>query len=69
MFVNERDYTVLRQLPEGKSGTSWIVTDGEKQYVLKESAGDLMSPRELVDRPGMEVQRCMELTGTNRPRT
>lgn len=57
MFVNERDYTVVRQLPEGKSGTSWIVTDGEKQYVLKESAGDLMSPRELTERQSQSYQQ------------
>ena len=24
---------------------------------------------DMVDRPGVEVQQCMERTGTNRPRT
>lgn len=50
MRVNDREYTVIRPLPEGKTGLSWIVTDGQKQYVLKESYGDLITPEEQTRR-------------------
>ena len=36
MTVNDRDYEVVRLLGKGKGGYSYLVTDGEKQYVLKQ---------------------------------
>ena len=36
MTVNEKDYEVLRLLGKGKGGYSYLVTDGEGQYVLKQ---------------------------------
>ena len=35
MTVNGKPYTVLRLLGKGKGGYSWLVTDGEGEYVLK----------------------------------
>ena len=34
--VNERFYEVLRLLGKGKGGYSYLVTDGQKEYVLKQ---------------------------------
>ncbi|MDO5399832.1 MAG: hypothetical protein Q4F17_02475 [Eubacteriales bacterium] len=36
MYVNNRCYTVERLLGKGKGGYSYLVTDGEGQYVLKQ---------------------------------
>ena len=34
--VNAKAYTVIRLLGHGKGGYSYLVTDGEKEYVLKQ---------------------------------
>lgn len=34
--VNEASYQVIRLLGKGKGGFSYLVTDGEKEYVLKQ---------------------------------
>ena len=36
MTVNDAEYTVLKLLGKGKGGYSYLVTDGEAQYVLKQ---------------------------------
>ena len=36
MEVNERDYTVLSLLGHGKGGYSYLITDGQNRYVLKQ---------------------------------
>ena len=36
MTVNEKEYKVLRLLGKGKGGYSYLVTDGEREYVLKQ---------------------------------
>lgn len=36
MDINGKDYQVLRLLGKGKGGYSYLVTDGEQQYVLKQ---------------------------------
>ena len=36
MTVNDTEYTVLRLLGKGKGGYSYLVTDGEREYVLKQ---------------------------------
>ena len=36
MTVNGIDYQVIRLLGKGKGGYSYLVTDGEKQYVIKQ---------------------------------
>ena len=36
MEVNGRDYTVIRLLGKGKGGDSYLVTDGQRDYVLKQ---------------------------------
>ena len=36
LTVNDAEYTVLRLLGKGKGGYSYLVTDGTKEYVLKQ---------------------------------
>lgn len=36
LSVNEKEYRVLSLLGKGKGGYSYLVTDGEQQYVLKQ---------------------------------
>ena len=36
MTVNEKDYIVIRLLGKGKGGYSYLVTDGAREYVLKQ---------------------------------
>lgn len=36
MTVNDNEYQVIRLLGKGKGGYSYLVTDGEKKYVLKQ---------------------------------
>ena len=36
LSVNEKSYRVVRLLGKGKGGYSWLVTDGGKEYVLKQ---------------------------------
>lgn len=36
MTVNDTEYTVLQLLGKGKGGYSYLVTDGEREYVLKQ---------------------------------
>ena len=36
MDINGKEYEVIRLLGKGKGGYSYLVTDGDKQYVLKQ---------------------------------
>ena len=36
LTVNQKSYDVIRLLGKGKGGYSWLVTDGMKEYVLKQ---------------------------------
>ena len=36
MDINGKDYTVIKLLGKGKGGYSYLVTDGNNQYVLKQ---------------------------------
>lgn len=36
MKVNEREFEVIRLLGKGKGGYSWLVAEGEREYVLKQ---------------------------------
>ena len=36
MTVNDKDYAVIRLLGKGKGGYSYLVTDGTREYVLKQ---------------------------------
>ena len=34
--VNDKEYKIIKLLGKGKGGYSYLATDGEKQYVLKQ---------------------------------
>ena len=36
MKINDREFEVIRLLGKGKGGYSWLVTEGERTYVLKQ---------------------------------
>ena len=36
LSVNEKKYSILKLLGKGKGGYSYLATDGEKKYVLKQ---------------------------------
>ena len=36
LSVNDKNYTIIKLLGKGKGGYSYLATDGEKQYVLKQ---------------------------------
>ena len=36
MCVNEKSYKIIKLLGHGKGGYSYLVTDGTKEYVLKQ---------------------------------
>ena len=36
MTVNGKEFTPIRLLGKGKGGYSWLVTDGQQEYVLKQ---------------------------------
>ena len=36
MTVNNREFNVIKLLGKGKGGYSYLVTDGENEYVLKQ---------------------------------
>ena len=36
VYVNGKEYTIIKLLGKGKGGYSYLATDGEKEYVLKQ---------------------------------
>ena len=36
LTVNDAEYAVIKLLGKGKGGYSYLVTDGEREYVLKQ---------------------------------
>ena len=36
MTINDKNFTVKKLLGKGKGGYSWLVTDGEREFVLKQ---------------------------------
>ena len=43
MYVNEKSYKVIKLLGHGKGGYSYLVTDGVKEYVIKQIHHELCS--------------------------
>ena len=36
LYIKEKNYQILKLLGKGKGGYSYLVTDGDKEYVLKQ---------------------------------
>ena len=56
MEVNGRDFQVLRLLGKGKGGYSYLVTDGNADYVLKQIHHEPCSYYTFGDKLGSELQ-------------
>ena len=55
MTVNGRAYTVLRLLGKGKGGYSYLVSDGQQQYVLKQIHLEPCDYYQFGDKLGAEL--------------
>ena len=56
MTVNQQEYNVLRLLGKGKGGYSWLVTDGQSQYVLKQIHHEPCDYYTFGDKLGSELR-------------
>ena len=56
MTVNGREFRVLRLLGKGKGGYSWLVTDGAREYVLKQIHHEPCSYYQFGDKLASELR-------------
>lgn len=56
MTVNDIDYEVIRLLGKGKGGYSYLVTDGNKLYVLKQIHHEPCEYYQFGDKLGSELR-------------
>lgn len=57
MLINEKDYTVISLLGHGKDGYSYLVTDGQGKYVLKQIAPEVL----IHDNPAATQEQGYQL--------
>lgn len=60
--VNDKEYTILRLLGKGKGGYSYLATDGEKQYVLKQIHHEPCAYYQFGDKMESELNDYKRLT-------
>lgn len=63
MKVNDREFDVIRLLGKGKGGYSWLVTDGEREYVLKQIHHEPCDYYTFGDKLGSELRDYERLRG------
>lgn len=56
MMINDTSYTVIKLLGHGKGGYSYLVTDGEKQFVLKQIHHEPCDYYQFGDKLQSEIQ-------------
>ena len=56
MTCNDREFDVIRLLGKGKGGYSWLVTDGQTQYVLKQIHHEPCDYYTFGDKLGSELR-------------
>ena len=56
MTCNGREFEVIRLLGKGKGGYSWLVTDGQSQYVLKQIHHEPCDYYTFGDKLGSELR-------------
>lgn len=56
MAVGNRTFSVIRLLGKGKGGYSWLVTDGEREYVLKQIHHEPCDYYQFGDKMGSELR-------------
>ena len=67
MYVNETEYRVLRLLGKGKGGYSYLVTDGEGEYVLKQIHHEPCDYYQFGDKLASELADYEKLTAIGIP--
>lgn len=65
--VNQQIFTVLRLLGKGKGGYSWLVTDGKRQYVLKQIHHEPCDYYQFGDKLQSELQDYARLSAIGIP--
>ena len=61
MWVNDREYEVIRLLGKGKGGYSYLVTDGQKEYVLKQIHHEPCAYYQFGDKMESELNDYLKL--------
>ena len=67
MDVNGRPFEVIKLLGKGKGGYSYLVTDGEKQYVLKQIHHEPCDYYQFGDKLASELHDYEKLSGIGIP--
>lgn len=67
MEVSGKAYTAIRLLGHGKGGYSWLVTDGEGEYVLKQIHHEPCDYYQFGDKLGAELRDYERLKGIGIP--
>lgn len=67
MDINGKDYNVIRLLGKGKGGYSYLVTDGDKQYVLKQIHHEPCDYYTFGDKLASELRDYEKLLGIGIP--
>ena len=62
MTVNGRDYSMIRLLGKGKGGYSYLVTDGVREYVLKQIHHEPCDYYQFGDKMASELHDYRHLT-------
>ena len=70
MSVNENEFEVIKLLGKGKGGYSYLVTDGEKQYVLKQIHHEPCSYYQFGNKIEAEMNdyKCLKKIGIRIPK-
>lgn len=61
MSVNEKNYKVIKLLGKGKGGYSWLVTDSQSKYVLKQIHHEPCSYYQFGDKLQAEINDYQKL--------
>ena len=67
MTVNGKEFQVIKLLGKGKGGYSYLVTDGEREYVLKQIHHEPCSYYTFGDKVASEIQDYKRLKGIDIP--
>ena len=67
LTVNEKEYSVIQLLGKGKGGCSYLVSDGNSRYVLKQMPHEPCDYYTFGDKLGSELRDYQILTGIGLP--
>ena len=67
LTVNQKPYRVIQLLGKGKGGYSWLVTDGMKEYVLKQIHHEPCDYYQFGDKMASELRDYQRLAALGIP--